>query len=108
MTLMEKAVVMEKKFFSDFEALSREDIEALKLERLKKQVAYLDQNSPYYQEIFRQEKINSEDFKNLDDLKRIPFIDKYMVGESQERRPPIGILRTEDGVPDFPPPYTCL
>jgi phenylacetate-CoA ligase len=81
---------MEKRFFSEFEAFSREEIEALQLERLEKQVAYLDQNSSYYQGIFRKEKIKSEDFKSLDDLKRIPFIDKYMVGESQERHPPFG------------------
>ena len=57
---------------------------------LFRSVAYLDQNSTYYQGIFRKEKIKSEDFKSLDDLKRIPFIDKYMVGESQERQPPFG------------------
>lgn len=81
---------MEKRFFSEFEALSRNEIEALQLERLKEQVAYLNDQSPYYQRIFRQEKISPKDFKSLDDVKRVPFIDKYMVGDNQDHHPPFG------------------
>jgi phenylacetate-coenzyme A ligase PaaK-like adenylate-forming protein len=81
---------MEHGFFSDIEALSREEIKALQLERLKRQVEQVANHSSYYQKVFREEKIGPADFKGLDDLKRIPFIDKYMVSESQERHPPFG------------------
>ncbi len=81
---------MEKKFWSEVETLSRAELHELQLERLKEQVKYLNNNSTYYHRTFKENKITPEDFKSLDDLKRIPFLDKYMVGESQERHPPFG------------------
>jgi phenylacetate-CoA ligase len=81
---------MSKRFFSDMEALSREEINALQIDRLKKQVEYLSHQSPYYKAVFEAKRIQPADFKHIDDLKRIPFIDKFMVGESQERQPPFG------------------
>jgi phenylacetate-CoA ligase len=81
---------MEKRFFNDVEGLAREDIQTLQLDRLKKQVGYLADRSAYYRQVFQEHRISAENFKSLDDLKRIPFTDKYMVGESQERVPPFG------------------
>lgn len=81
---------MEKKFFSEIEALSRAEIKQLQLKRLREQVEYLGRKSPYYKRVFRENKITPEDFRSLDDLKRLPFIDKYMVGKSQDNYPPFG------------------
>jgi phenylacetate-coenzyme A ligase PaaK-like adenylate-forming protein len=39
---------MEKRFWSEIEALTREEIKQLQLKRLKDQVEYLHNNSPYY------------------------------------------------------------
>jgi len=81
---------MERKFWSEVETLSTDEIKKLQLKRLKEQVEHLYHNSPYYRRVFKEHKITPEDFRSLDDLKRVPFLDKYTVGESQDRCPPFG------------------
>ncbi len=71
------------------DAMSRPDIDAHQLQRLG-QVEYLSDHSPYYQKVFKEHHISSADFKSLNDLKQIPFTDKYQAVESQERNPPFG------------------
>lgn len=62
-------------FNPDVETLSRPEIEALQLERLKKTVAHC-MNSPFYQQRFAAAKLKPEDIKTLEDLRRIPFTTK--------------------------------
>lgn len=81
---------MEKPFFSEIEGLSRKDLSGLQLEGLKRQVEFLSESSPYYKRVFQEKKIRAEDIRGLDDLRRLPFVDKYMVGESQEQHPLFG------------------
>jgi phenylacetate-CoA ligase len=81
---------MEKQFFSDVEALSRDEIKQLQLKRLKEQIGYVLNNSPFFGRVLKENRLTPEDFRSLDDLKRVPFLDKYMVAESQERHPPFG------------------
>ena len=81
---------MEKKFWDEVEGLPRDEIKKIQLRRLKKQVEYLYANSPYYRNLFKKHKITPKDFKSLDDLKRVPFLDKYVISESQVKYPPFG------------------
>ena len=81
---------MEREFWNAEEAMSRHDINALQIKKMRDQVAYLSHNSPYYQRLFEKANISSEDFRTLEDLQRLPFTDKYQVGDSQERNPPFG------------------
>jgi phenylacetate-CoA ligase len=62
------------------ETLSREDLEALQLERLKEVLAWCER-SKYYRKVFREEGIEPDKFRSLDDLKRIPFTDKTILRE---------------------------
>lgn len=57
------------------ETLSRNGIEKLQMERLRKTLNHC-QNSPFYRNRFEEYKISPEDIKTLDDLKRIPFTTK--------------------------------
>lgn len=59
----------------ELETLSRSEIEALQLERLKKTVAQC-MNSPFYRERFAEHHIKPEDIRSLDDLQKIPFTTK--------------------------------
>ncbi|UCE72850.1 MAG: AMP-binding protein [Methanomassiliicoccales archaeon] len=81
---------MDKNFFSDVDSLSRDALKRLQIKKLNEQIEYLSNNSPYYQRVFKENKIFVEDLKSLNDLRRIPFTDKYQVGESQEKFPPFG------------------
>lgn len=59
----------------ELETLSRAEIEALQLERLKKTVAQC-MNSPFYRKRFAEHHITPADIRSLDDLHKIPFTTK--------------------------------
>lgn len=59
----------------ELETLSRAEIEALQLERLKKTVAQC-MNSPFYRKRFADHHITPADVRSLDDLQKIPFTTK--------------------------------
>ncbi|MGN0795486.1 MAG: phenylacetate--CoA ligase family protein [Christensenellales bacterium] len=55
------------------ETMSRAELNALQLEKLKKTVRYAYENSAFYKKMFDGAGIKPEDFKSLDDLRKIPF-----------------------------------
>lgn len=57
----------------DIETMSREDLEALQLERLQALVKRVYQKIPFYKESFDKAGINPEDIKSLADLIKLPF-----------------------------------
>ena len=57
----------------DIETMSREDLEALQLERLQALVKRVYQKIPFYKESFYKAGINPEDIKSLADLTKLPF-----------------------------------
>lgn len=59
----------------ELETLSRAEIEALQLERLKKTVAQC-MNSPFYRKRFAEHHITPADIRSLNDLQKIPFTTK--------------------------------
>ena len=64
------------KFYNPEEKLSRPEIEALQLERLKKTVEHC-MNSPFYRKRFTEIGLEPGDIKTLDDLRKIPFTTKH-------------------------------
>lgn len=57
----------------DIETMSREDLEALQLERLQALVKRVYQKIPFYKESFDKAGINPEDIESLADLTKLPF-----------------------------------
>ena len=57
----------------DIETMSREDLEALQLERLQALVKRVYQKIPFYKESFDKAGINPEDIKSFADLTKLPF-----------------------------------
>jgi phenylacetate-CoA ligase len=57
---------------------------------LLRELDYVWQNSPFYQEKFRDEGIELSDIKRLDDLKKLPFTEKHQIRESLSAAPPLG------------------
>ncbi|MBO4621696.1 MAG: AMP-binding protein [Paludibacteraceae bacterium] len=60
----------------DIEFQSKEDIQRLQEELLRKQIAYLATHSAYYRSMFAAEGIAPESIRTIDDLKRLPFTEK--------------------------------
>lgn len=67
---------MSEYFNPEFETLTRSEIEALQLERLKATVAHCYSGSEFYRKRLDSIGIKPEDIKSLDDLKKIPFTTK--------------------------------
>lgn len=57
----------------DIETMSREDLEALQLERLQALVKRVYEKIPFYKESFDKAGITPEDIKSLADLTKLPF-----------------------------------
>lgn len=58
------------------ETLSRQEIEAIQLDKLKKVVSRVYEKVPYYKNKMDEAGIKPEDIKSLDDLKKLPFTTK--------------------------------
>ncbi len=55
------------------ECMSRNDLEQLQLERLQSTLHRVGTHVPFYRKKFEEFKIKYDDFKSLDDLRRLPF-----------------------------------
>lgn len=64
------------------ECASREEIRAIQLEKLKKQVAYTYERVPYYREKMDAMGVKPEDIQTLDDVRKLPFTDKNALRET--------------------------
>jgi len=64
---------MTKYFDSKIETATREEMQDIQLEKLKKVVAYAYANSPFYTKMFDKAGVKPEDINSLSDLRKIPF-----------------------------------
>lgn len=70
------------KIFSELEKsqyFSREQLDELQNQKLRKIIHHCYKNVPYYTELFNSLNLKPEDIKTKDDLKKLPFLDKYIV-----------------------------
>ncbi len=58
------------------ECMPREQLRALQLEKLQRQVAYTYRNVPHYRAAMDELGVSPEDIRTLDDVRRLPFTDK--------------------------------
>jgi phenylacetate-CoA ligase len=63
-------------FSPSVETLSRKEIEAIQLERLKKEIAYCIDNVPIYKERLGAAGVTPDKIKSLADIKYLPFVTK--------------------------------
>ncbi|MBP3788813.1 MAG: phenylacetate--CoA ligase [Prevotella sp.] len=62
-------------FEPELETMSRDQLEALQLERLQQTVRHC-MNSPFYQQRFKELGITPDDIRTLDDVQKLPFTTK--------------------------------
>lgn len=70
--------------------MRQEELASLQEKKLKKQLRYVWNNSPFYQRKFKASGFSPGDFKSLEDLKKLPFTIKDELRESQAQHPPLG------------------
>lgn len=59
------------------ETMSREEMKALQLEKLKKAVRYAYEKVPFYKKKYDAAGFHPDMLNTLDDIRRIPFVEKY-------------------------------
>ncbi len=72
------------------ETMPLDQLQELQIEKLKRQIPYLQANSKFYQKRFKEAGFNPGDFRELSDLESLPFTKKVELRESQEEAPPFG------------------
>ena len=74
----------------EIETMSREKLQELQLQRLKKTIS-IAANAPYYKEVFSKHGITSDSIQSLDDIRKVPFTTKadmrahYQIGRASCR-----------------------
>jgi phenylacetate-coenzyme A ligase PaaK-like adenylate-forming protein len=76
------------------ELLDRDQLEALQLAKLQRQVAWAAANSPWYRRAFAQAEVGPADVQSLADLRRLPLLTREQWMASQVDHPPYGEIPT--------------
>ncbi len=63
-------------FSREYESISEKKLKELQLERMKWSLKHSYDNVPFYKNSFDKAGFKPEDFKSLDDMKRVPFLTK--------------------------------
>ncbi|MEX0997074.1 MAG: AMP-binding protein, partial [Flavobacteriaceae bacterium] len=66
------------------ETATTEEIQAFQIQKLKEQLVYLEQHSPYYQELFKRSKTDILKIESLKDLTTIPVTTKTDLQENND------------------------
>jgi phenylacetate-CoA ligase len=74
------------------ETLGRDDLAALQLAKLRRMCQWAAARSPFYQRSFREAGFEPGQLRSLDDLQRLPLLDRDQWMASQRERPPFGLL----------------
>ena len=64
---------------------SAEQLDELQNEKLRKIIGHCYKNVPYYTDLFNKLSLTPNDIQTKEDLKKLPFIDKYIVKENYDK-----------------------
>ncbi len=82
-----------------FNGMSRKELKALQNERFMQVVARAWE-VPFYQRIWGNAGVTSDQIKSIDDIEKLPIISKSDIMDSVAQYPPIGDFHGLDGIPD--------
>lgn len=95
-----KKFVKESGFFNKIsnelrksEFYSQEQLTELQNKQLQKLIKHCYKNVPYYKELFDSLNLKPKDIQTKDDLKKLPFLDKYKVRENYDKLIAKNIIR---------------
>lgn len=77
-------------YWSPEETMTPEERAAVIFEKLRAQVAYAGERSPFYQRLWAEAGVEPADLRELGDLARLPFVRKEMLRADQQANPPHG------------------
>ena len=65
--------------------LSMRELELIQLSSLRGLLSHVVQSVPFYRDYFKEQGLTCEDFKSLDDLDKLPIIDKACINSQLDR-----------------------
>ncbi len=74
--------IEESRIIKKTEFLSAEELNKFQVKRIKELLIYARKNVPYYRELFKKTGFNPEDFKNIEDIRKIPYLTKDIIRKS--------------------------
>jgi phenylacetate-CoA ligase len=74
----------------EIETMPWDDVRAMQLEKLRRQLDYLVARSPFYKRKLGAVGFDPQSLRRLDDLQRMPFTTKEELRDSQATTPPLG------------------
>jgi phenylacetate-CoA ligase len=77
-------------FDPEIETIDAATLHALQESKLRKQLDYLWERSPFYADKFRAAGVKRDSFRSLSDISRFPFSTKEELRDSQSASPPLG------------------
>ncbi len=80
----------ERYWFRSVETLKPREREKLILEKLRAQVRYCWENSPFYRRKWKEAGVSPDTLKSLEDLRKFPFTTKDEYRRDQSENPPFG------------------
>lgn len=89
---------------SEIETMERERLRELQGRRLREQVAYVYERSEFYRRKFAEVGLEPGDVRELEDVRKLPFITKDELRRSQDETPPFGahVCATQEEVAWLP------
>jgi phenylacetate-CoA ligase len=94
---MQATVPLTATVYPALERLDRAELQALQLRRLNRQIDRLRATNPFYRDLWDRAGLAAEPLRSVDDLRRLPVIDKQDVLDDQAAHPPYGLRL---GVPE--------
>lgn len=73
------------KELNESQYFSQEQIDELQNKKLRKIIKHCYKNVPYYTELFNKLGLQPSDIQTNEDLKKLPFLDKYIVKENYDK-----------------------
>lgn len=71
-------------FYPSIEKSDRQDIKKFQEQKLQELLIYLENNSPFYQKIFKENKISISDIQTVEDLQKIPTTSKNDIQQNND------------------------
>ncbi len=74
----------------ELETMDPDQRDALVLAKLREQVRYAHQHSPFYRELYKDSPVDPANIRSLDDFRQLPILTKDDLRREQEAHPPFG------------------
>lgn len=86
----EEDMVERRVYDSEIENMSRDDLDALQLRKLRTMLMHVARTNPFYGRLWREAGVDVEKVRTLADLRQLPMVEKSLFVADQNAHPPFG------------------